>query len=127
LIYSIDPSVEALEGARLMFRDSDLRLIRAAAEEIPFDDDYFDLVVSLFTTHHLGDLARGFREMLRVTRGRLVIIEWSPASARVHNPHSPEELARTREELLSVIRAVPHRIVNRGLWYGITVDKGSLS
>jgi len=41
---------------------------RADAEELPFDDESFDLVLGHAVLHHIPDLDRGFREFRRVLR-----------------------------------------------------------
>jgi ubiquinone/menaquinone biosynthesis C-methylase UbiE len=43
-------------------------LIQADAQNLPFADDSFDLLVSCETVEHLPDIQRGFHEMHRVTR-----------------------------------------------------------
>jgi SAM-dependent methyltransferase len=50
-------------------------LIQADAQNLPFADDSFDLLVSCETVEHLPDIQRGFCEMHRVTRpgGRLFL------------------------------------------------------
>jgi SAM-dependent methyltransferase len=45
----------------------------ARAEEIPFADDSFDVVVCRIAPHHFEDVAAAVREMARVTRDRVVI------------------------------------------------------
>ncbi len=44
------------------------RTVRAEAEELPFDDESFDLVFGHAVLHHIPDLARAFREFTRVLR-----------------------------------------------------------
>jgi ubiquinone/menaquinone biosynthesis C-methylase UbiE len=45
-----------------------------AAEELPFPDGSFDVVVTRIAPHHFADVAAAVREMARVSR-RLVLIE----------------------------------------------------
>ena len=49
--------------------------IQGDAQNLPFADDSFDLVISCETIEHLPDAPRGLREMLRVCRpgGRLLL------------------------------------------------------
>ena len=43
------------------------------AEEIPFADGSFDVVVCRIAAHHFDDVAEAVREMARVTRDRVVV------------------------------------------------------
>ena len=45
-----------------------VKTVQAEAEELPFDDDSFDLVFGHAILHHIPDLARGFEEFHRVLR-----------------------------------------------------------
>ena len=42
-----------------------IRFIRARAEELPFSDGLFDLVLSTISFHHWGDQGKGLREVAR--------------------------------------------------------------
>lgn len=66
-VSGIDVSEYALEHAKEEVRD---RLQVATAAELPFEDDSFDLVVSVNTLHNLQaqDLDRALREIERVGR-----------------------------------------------------------
>ena len=50
---------------------------RGPAEELPFPDALFDLVMVRLASHHFADNPRAIREMARVTRpgGRVVIVD----------------------------------------------------
>jgi SAM-dependent methyltransferase len=45
----------------------------ARAEELPFEDRSFDVVVSRIAAHHFHDVARAIAEMVRVSNGVVVI------------------------------------------------------
>jgi SAM-dependent methyltransferase len=50
-----------------------------SAEALPFEDDAFDAAMAVNTVHHWSDKAKGFAEMRRVTRGRIVLLTFDPA------------------------------------------------
>src|SRR5262245_61234539 len=63
----------AAEGLRVAFRAAD-------AEDLPFEDGSFDVVLSTFGAMFTPDHARPAREMLRVVRsgGRVGLANWTP-------------------------------------------------
>ena len=56
-------------------------VVRAFAEELPFEDDSFDAAMVVLSDHHWSDHERGLAELRRVAR-RVVLFTWEPASAR---------------------------------------------
>src|SRR5207249_8209866 len=63
----------------------------ARAEDIPFDDGSFDVVVTRIAPHHFEDVARAVREMARVSN-RIVVVEDTLFSSERH-----EEAERLRD------------------------------
>lgn len=49
------------------------KVVVAGAEQLPFDDDAFDAVLSQLVVNFIGDPPAGVREMTRVTRGGGVV------------------------------------------------------
>ncbi len=72
-----DPSSEMLQMARKRLRTA-AHLQRGAAEDLPFADVAFDVVVSTNAFHYFRDPSRALAEMGRVLRpnGRLVLTDW---------------------------------------------------
>lgn len=54
--------------------------VQGRAEALPFADGQFDAAMALLTLHHWTDPAQGLQEMRRVTRGRIVLLTFDPAS-----------------------------------------------
>jgi SAM-dependent methyltransferase len=54
-------------------------VVRASAEQLPFEDDEFDAAMAVLSDHHWSDRARGIAEMRRVAR-RVVLLTWDPAT-----------------------------------------------
>lgn len=62
-IIGLDPSAELLKKCSF-------RTVEAGAEEIPFLDHYFDIVISVTAIHNFDDYKQGLLEMKRVGTGR---------------------------------------------------------
>jgi len=80
-VYGVDISPAMLKVARKKFGDSvDLRLCDAA--QIPFQEKFFDLVLSTYTLHAIPYEKRSsvIREMIRVVKenGRLLLSDFRP-------------------------------------------------
>jgi SAM-dependent methyltransferase len=73
-VTGIDPNPEMLEAAHAHVPGADFR--RATAEAIPFPDGTFDLAFMGLVLHETDDLLKAMQEANRVTRARLVILEW---------------------------------------------------
>ena len=65
-VCAVDPSAQFVEAARARLPGVDVR--RASAEELPFDDDAFDVTAAQLVVHFMTDPVAGLREMARVTR-----------------------------------------------------------
>jgi ubiquinone/menaquinone biosynthesis C-methylase UbiE len=76
-VVAVEPSTEMI-GQR---PPSSAPVVQAGAEDLPFDDDSFDAAMALITDHHWSDRAAGLREMLRVARSRVVILNADPGLA----------------------------------------------
>lgn len=72
-VYGIDISKYALENSKEEIRD---RLQYGEAQNIPFKDNEFDLVISLTTLHNLKvyDLKKAVKEIERVSKGKSYIV-----------------------------------------------------
>lgn len=83
-VHGIDAAPEMIDVARhkaaKMEMEADFRV--GLIEDIPFPDDYFDLVLSSFVLHHLPDdlKRKGFVETYRVLKpgGRFVAVDFEP-------------------------------------------------
>jgi SAM-dependent methyltransferase len=70
-VTAVDPSEQFVAAVR--DRLPGVRVQRAAAEELPFEDRQFDAALAQLVVHFMADPVAGLREMARVTRpGRVV-------------------------------------------------------
>jgi ubiquinone/menaquinone biosynthesis C-methylase UbiE len=107
LLVSIDIDSTLLRIGEKIFRkyirSELLRLEKADATSLPYGDDYFDYVVSHMTLHHIGNVSKSVREMMRVLRvgGKLIIIDLVPNTFYSVIPgHDRDILKRSRDEAL---------------------------
>ena len=66
-LHGVDPAPEMVRMAREgMPAGSHLDFVQGAAQDLPFSDARFDVVLSTVSFHHWGDQAQGLREVARV-------------------------------------------------------------
>lgn len=78
-VSAVDPSVTFVSEARKRFPEVEVR--EAPAEDLPFDDDSFDLAAAQLVVHFMADPVAGLAEMARVTRpgGLVAACVWDHA------------------------------------------------
>ena len=81
-VWAVDPSEPFVEAVRV--RCPGVRVQRAAAEQLPFEDDLFDTALAQLVVHFMADPLLGLREMVRVTRrhGVVAACVWDHAGGR---------------------------------------------
>ncbi len=82
--------------------DPSAKLLRAPAEDLPFNDESFDIAVSTLVLCTVDDQPRALRELRRVLRpgGRLLFIE--------HVRSDDEKLARWQDRMLPINVRIAH-------------------
>jgi ubiquinone/menaquinone biosynthesis C-methylase UbiE len=95
------PMVRRLEK-HIAERHPGATLLRAPAEDLPFNDDSFDTVVSTLVLCTVDDQPRALREVSRVLKpgGRLLFIE--------HVRSDDEKLARMQDRMLPINVRIGH-------------------
>lgn len=67
-IIGIDPAIELLNN-----KVTDKQLIKAPAENIPFEDNSFDIVISLTAIQNFSDVKKGLTEIKRVGKAKFML------------------------------------------------------
>jgi len=129
-IWSVDASPEVVHAVKKrMRRHEDSRhviLKQADAEHLPFKGDYFELIVSLFSLHHLSNPKRGLVEMGRTLShdGKMIIADWRPQAAKPLMLHSREDIPSPTFVIKELKRLGHHtRTHIRRYWYLIEATK----
>ena len=80
-VTAVDPSQRLLDVARERVGTGEFT--KAKAEELPFDDQSFDRVLSLFAVIFTDEPQRAAQEILRVLKptGKALITTWEPTGA----------------------------------------------
>jgi len=103
-VVAVEPSAEMIAQ-----RPADAApAVQASAEELPFEDDSFDAAMAIFSDHHWNDRPTGLRELLRVARRRVVILNADPALA--------ETFWLTRDYLPGFLALIPDPYRRPGHW-----------
>ena len=81
-VTGLDLTPELLEGGRAAAADAGVEIdwVEGDAEALPFDDDSFDAVISVFGAMFAPDQRRAASEIARVLRpgGRMAVNSWAP-------------------------------------------------
>jgi ubiquinone/menaquinone biosynthesis C-methylase UbiE len=132
-VWTVDPSQEVLADVKASLDEESARLVRfavATADDLDFEDGFFDYVVSVMVLHHIERLQPALKEMARVLKpgGRLVVVDYKPQASRDLEFKTRHEEADFFEPAAVVegigrlgIRAAPKDF---GLWYLVEARKG---
>lgn len=103
-VTAVEPSAEMIAQ-----RPADAApAVQAGAEALPFASDSFDAVMTVLSDHHWRDRATGLREMRRVARSRVVILNADPGLT--------ERFWLTRDYLPGFLDLIPERYRVPGYW-----------
>lgn len=83
---------------RWLGRAEEGAVVQASALELPWDDETFDLVVSIGCLHHTGDLPRAVSEVHRV------LVPGGLAFVMLYNAHSFRQLAQAPRQRWRALR-----------------------
>ncbi len=73
-VTGIDVNPEMLDAARTFLPGGDFR--QAAAEDLPFPDETFDLAFMGLVLHETDDLLKALQEAYRVSKKQALVLEW---------------------------------------------------
>jgi ubiquinone/menaquinone biosynthesis C-methylase UbiE len=68
LIVGIDPSSAILAADSLLGTDDKVILVQAAADNIPYPENYFDFAYSLGVLHHIPDTQKALNDSVKILK-----------------------------------------------------------
>lgn len=71
-VVAIEPSHEMIAKRK----QGTATVIQGYAEDLPFDDNEFDVAMGILTIHHWRDIPQGLSEMRRVAKRKVVLLTW---------------------------------------------------
>jgi SAM-dependent methyltransferase len=106
-----DREVTAVEPSAVMIAQlpaGSAPVLQASAEALPFGDDSVDAAMAIFSDHHWEDRVAGMRELRRIARERVVLINADPALIG--------DFWLARDYLPGFARIAPETYRERGFW-----------
>jgi ubiquinone/menaquinone biosynthesis C-methylase UbiE len=92
--YGVEPSRVMLETAKQ--KSNAVFWVNAVAEDLPFEDEFFDAALASLTIHHWENLEKGFAEVYRILKkgGRFVLFTSFPEQMKTYwlNHYFPQML-----------------------------------
>ena len=131
-VWTVDPSREVLADVKAALDEEGARLVRfavATADDLDFEDGFFDYVVSVMVLHHIEKLQPTLREMARVLKpgGTLVVVDYKPeASHELEFKSRHEEADFFEADAVAKgmgrlgMKGTPHDF---GVWYLVEAKK----
>lgn len=121
-LFGVDPSADmvdyANEHARAAGVAESVEARVAGAEDLPFADASFDVVVSTLSAHHWADVARGVAEQARVVKpgGQLWLcdLRGSTAADALATVFDPADVSHPRLRGLAGLFVACHRGIRAG-------------
>ena len=78
-VYSVDLNNEMLKYGKIRFKNKKIKFVNADAENLPFNDNYFDKYIISFCLRNVTDIKKALEEALRVLKpgGMFYCLEFS--------------------------------------------------
>lgn len=86
-LIGVDPLVGSYIKAGHEMNAHKVKYIRAKAEELPFDNNVMDLVISTNSIDHFEDPEKGINEMVRVLKPNGLLFLQTTIDNTINNPH----------------------------------------
>ena len=125
-----------LDGARAKLAQEGLdsripiEFVQASAAKLDFENNFFDVIVSVMVLHHVENLAATVNELVRVLKkgGRLILVDYAPQAGKdlvFHTRHLVSDFFEPAKVVTQIrqtgVSKVNLKQVN--LWYLVDTTK----
>jgi ubiquinone/menaquinone biosynthesis C-methylase UbiE len=122
-ITGIDLDPEQIVLAKMHNEENErLRFIEADAKRLPFGNEEFDMVLSIYVLHHVNDWGKALEEICRVIQqdGYFLFndLAVSEFTARIFRPLVKKYAAYTIDEIIQCLRGYGFKIVHSEITKG---------
>jgi SAM-dependent methyltransferase len=100
-VIAVEPSAKMREQRIINNKNP---AVNATVDALPFDDKSFDAATAFLTIHHWPDIAKGLKEIRRVTRRQIIIMTYDPDALHVfwNAKYFPEVIDVERQRYPSI-------------------------
>jgi len=132
-IWTVDPSMEVLTEVRATLGKGGagrVSFVEASADDLDFEDGFFDVVVSVMVLHHIEKLQPALKEMARVLRpgGTLIVVDYKPKASHeleFRTRHDQGDFFEPSAVAKGIGRlGMAGRPNDFGIWYLVEAKKG---
>lgn len=103
-VTAVEPSAEMISQRPV----GTAPVLRASAEALPFENDSFDAAMAIISDHHWRHRPAGLREMARVARHRVLLLNVDPSLV--------QQFWLTRDYLPGIADLIPEPYRRKGHW-----------
>lgn len=108
-VTGLDFSAQAIKFCQKNYQDKRLNFVAGNAEKLPFEDQSFDIILNVESSHCYGNRAAFFKEVARTLKPKGYFL-YADFMGRVHYPKRPAQLEECGLRVLSEKEITPQVI-----------------
>ncbi|MDA9554728.1 methyltransferase domain-containing protein [Pelobium sp.] len=106
-VTGLDFSNQAIKFCQKNYQDKRLNFVAGNAEKLPFDDNSFDVIINVESSHCYGNRAAFFKEVARTLKPSGYFL-YADFMGRIHYHKRPVQLEQCGLQVLSANEITPH-------------------
>jgi len=119
-VITLDPNEGPVKKMCKASEEPRLDCIIAVAEAMPFRNCIADIALALFSAHHFSDHGKAVNNIVAVSK-RAIIIDWTPETAGIYNPHTAEELRESMKKIVELVKRFDAKVLIKSNYYIVDI------